>query len=137
MINLHLLDTHRLIGKDLPAHFKGYSGDHTCGAFVIPSPIDQAEIVIMASSDFGWEHVSASRNNRCPNWLEMDHIKHLFFKDEETVMQVHVPKSDHVNDRSYCLHLWRPTKDAIPLPPKWMVGGMTPEEAEKQMALLA
>jgi hypothetical protein len=86
----------------------------------------------MASSEFGWEHVSVSRINRCPNWPEMSHIKTLFFKDDETVMQLHVPSSDHINEHPNCLHLWRPTSTEIPRPFDWMVGG-NPENAEREM----
>lgn len=136
MRNLHLLDAYRLTGRDLPPHFRGYSGDHTCGAFLIPSPIDKALIKIMASSDGGWEHVSASRQNRCPNWTEMSHVKSLFFGKNETVMQLHVPASDHVNDHPYCLHLWRPTTQEIPRPPAWMVGGCSAQEAEAELQKL-
>lgn len=136
MRNLNLLNIYRITGKRLPPYFKGYAGDHTCGAFEVPSPIDKAPLHIMASSDFGWEHVSVSRRNRCPNWTEMDHIKDLFFAADETVMQLHVPKSDHVNDHPYCLHLWRPTAQEIPRPPGWMVGGCTEDEAMAEIRKL-
>jgi hypothetical protein len=136
MRNLHLLDIYRIRGKRLPAHFKGYAGDHTCGAFEVQSPIDRAPLMIIASSDLGWEHVSVSRRNRCPNWAEMSHIKDLFFGDGETVMQLRVPATDHVNDHPYCLHLWRPTKQDIPRPPAWMVGGCSHDEADAEMRKL-
>jgi hypothetical protein len=133
MRNLKLLDAYRLTDRDLPKHFRGFDGDETCGAFVVPSPIDKGPIRVIASSDFGWEHVSVSRRNRTPNWTEMSHIKGLFYKDDETVMELHVPKSDHINEHPYCLHLWRPTHQEIPRPPAFMVGGMTPDEAEIEM----
>jgi hypothetical protein len=133
MRNLHLLDMYRLRGSRLPARFRAYEGDDTCGAFVVKSPIDKADLVVMASSDFGWEHVSVSRRNRCPNWAEMSYVKGLFFKNDETVMQLHVPSSDHINDHPNCLHLWRCLDREIPRPPAWMVGGCTLEEAEAEM----
>lgn len=89
--------------------------------------------MIMCSSDCGWEHVSVSRKNRCPNWAEMSFIKEMFFRDDETAMQLHVPRSDHVNDHPYCLHLWRPTSQEIPRPHGWMVGGVSSEEAEAKV----
>jgi hypothetical protein len=131
--NLYLLNKYRLTGKALPPKFLGYAGDETCGAFAMLSPIDKAPIRIIASSDFGWEHVSVSRTTRCPNWLEMSYVKDMFFNDDETVMQLHVPKSDHINDHAFCLHLWRPTHQKIPRPPSFMVGGMTTYEAEIEM----
>lgn len=33
-----------------------------------------------------------------------------------------VPKRDHINCHPHCLHLWRPLKGRIPLPPSEMVG---------------
>lgn len=100
----------------------GSAGDETCGMFTVRSPTDGADITVIASSGEGWDHVSASRKTRCPNWVEMAHIKHLFFKDTETAMQLHVPSSDHINIHSFCLHLWRPLIGEIPRPPGWMVG---------------
>ena len=100
---------------------------------MVPSPIDKAMLRVIASCDYGWEHVSVSRANRCPNWPEMSHVKNLFFEDDETVMQLHVPTQDHVNDHQNCLHLWRPTQQEIPRPHAWMVGGMTPEQAEREI----
>jgi hypothetical protein len=100
----------------------GHSGDHGTGVFRVPSPIDGGELVIIASDGSGWEHVSVSRANRCPNWPEMEHIRRLFFRPEETVMQLHVPDKDHINMHPFCLHLWRPQQTEIPRPPDWMVG---------------
>lgn len=67
----------------------------------------------------GWDHVSVSRSDRVPNWGEMEAVKHAFFRDDETAMQLHVPAKDHVNNHEYCLHLWRPNDGReIPRPPK-------------------
>lgn len=74
------------------------------------------------SPEYAWEHVSVSLPNRCPNWTEMDWIKDIFWAEGEVVMQLHVAKSDHINRHPYCLHLWRPLKAEIPLPPKGAVG---------------
>jgi hypothetical protein len=136
MRDLRVLDAYRLTGKALPSYCQGYSGDHTCGAFILMSPIDGAPLRVIASSDCGWDHVSVSRTNRCPNWPEMSHIKELFFREDEVVMQLHVPASDHINDHPNCLHLWRPSKQEIPRPPSWMVGGCSPAEAMEQMRKL-
>lgn len=48
-------------------------------------------------------------------------VKDMFFKPEETVMQLHPAKSDYINVHPYCLYLWRPHDNAIPLPPKIFV----------------
>ncbi len=52
----------------------------------------------------------------------MCQVKSLFWSDDDCVMQLHPPKSEWVNNHSYCLHLWRPTDTAIQTPPSVMVG---------------
>jgi len=92
-----------------------------CGAFVMPSPIDNRQLRILASNGDGWDHVSVSLVNRCPRWSEMEHVKRAFFRDDEIAMQLHVPPRDHISLHPFCLHLWRPHEGAIPLPPPAMV----------------
>jgi hypothetical protein len=123
MKNLRLLDEYR--DRKNAKRIYGWEGDETCGCFRVPSPIDGQALTIVTSSEDDWEHVSVSRSNRCPNWPEMEHVKRLFFKDDETVMQLHVPVSEHINMHPYTLHLWRPLKASIPRPPGWMVGVST------------
>jgi hypothetical protein len=77
--------------------------------------------MVIASSDDGWDHVSVSRRNRCPNWPEMAYIKKLFFQKDVTVMELHVPESQHINLHPNCLHLWCPQDAEIPRPPAYMV----------------
>lgn len=77
---------------------------------------------VIASCGFGWEHVSVSLPNRTPTWDEMEFVRELFWQDDETVMQLSVPRSEHISLHRYCLHLWRPTDVAVPVPPAWMVG---------------
>lgn len=120
MRNLNLLACYRRADAAVIAHF-GWAGDETTGAFEVPSPVDRAPLMVIASSGEGWDHVSVSRVNRCPNWQEMEHIKRLFFRDEETAMQLHLPPKDHISVHPYCLHLWRPHAIDIPRPPEWMV----------------
>lgn len=132
MKNLNTLNDYRVRGARAMRTY-GWAGDATCGLFELPSPIDGQALCVVASCGCDWEHVSVSRTNRCPNWPEMSFIKAKFFIDAETVMQLHVPSSDHVNDHPFCLHLWRPTGLEIPRPPKFMVGGMSRTEAERQV----
>jgi hypothetical protein len=74
----------------------------------------------------GWEHVSVhvcdvNGSERLPGWAEMDHLKDLFWEPSETVVQYHVPKTDHVNVHPFTLHLWRPTGAEMPRPPQLLV----------------
>lgn len=50
-------------------------GDETCGSFVVPSPIDGADMRVIASTGEGWDHVSVSRTKRCPNWPELEFVR--------------------------------------------------------------
>lgn len=94
------------------------------GAFFVPNlrSKEQAPLKVIASDGEGWEHVSVSLPNRCPTWDEMCRIKGVFWDDEDAVMELHPPRSEWVNNHSYCLHLWRPIGVEIPLPAQWMVG---------------
>lgn len=66
-----------------------------------------------------WEHVSVSveGQKRCPTWDEMKHVKELFWRDDETVVQFHPAKADYVSVHPYVLHMWR-HRDGHALPPK-------------------
>lgn len=46
------------------------------GAFLIPC--QSFTLRVIASDGQGWEHVSVSLPNRCPNWREMCFIKDVF-----------------------------------------------------------
>ena len=121
MKNLNELDVYRDVSQNTINLF-GNIGNHENGLFWVPSCMDTVLLKIIASSDMGWDHVSISRNKRCPNWPEIEQVKHLFFKDNETAMQLHVPKSEHINIHPYCLHIWRPLDTDIPKPPSILVG---------------
>lgn len=118
--------------RDNLDHLKKYAKPHPIlrvmgegcdGFFMIPSPVDSNRLMAVISSDGGgWDHVSVSMKGRCPNWIEMSHVKDLFFKDEETVVQYHPKKSEYVNNCGTCLHLWRNQERGHELPPTGMVG---------------
>src|SRR3954471_23811926 len=97
------------------------------GAFVIKR--NGSLLRIIASHGYGWDHVSVSLEHRTPSWAEIEHVKRLFFKDDETVMQLHVPTTEHISFHPYTLHLWRPQTLLIPVPPWWMVGPKQKEES--------
>jgi len=102
------------------------------GAFLIPFTSGMRKVYIRVIASRGdhkerdetlkWDHVSVSLSNRCPTWDEMDFIKRLFFKPEETAFQLHVPDDRHISNHPYCLHLWRPVHLEIPRPPDILVG---------------
>lgn len=130
MRNLREVDRFRRRDQAVLARY-GDFGDDTCGVFEVPSPIDGAPMMIIASAGGGWDHVSVSRRNRCPNWPEMEHVKRLFFLASETAVQFHVPEQAHISVHDYCLHIWRPQTVPIPRPPGWMVGGVPADEADR------
>jgi hypothetical protein len=114
MRNLHSLNEHRvMLYNDL--------GDQGNGAFLITHPATGVKLKCIAGSEFGWDHISVSLPNRCPNWAEMEFIKRKFFEDDEIAMQLHVGVKDHISMHPYVLHLWRPQHQLIPLPPKEFV----------------
>lgn len=116
----------------------GSDSSYGCnGFFIIPhSNISLYYIQCQVSDDMEWQHVSVSlikdiglgnkrkftMVKRCPTWEEMCYIKSVFWDDEDSVMQLHPPKSQWVNNHPYCLHLWKPIETEIPLPLQIMVG---------------
>lgn len=118
--NLRLLDVYRRADKAVMDMW-GWAGDDKHGCFELPSPIDNAILRVIVSGSEGWDHVSVSRTNRCPNWAEMEHIKRLFWRDDATVMQLHLPPAEHLSLHPNCLHMWKPHDGEIPKPPPIMV----------------
>lgn len=114
MRDLRTLSLYRRIDAAVIKHYGGI-GDHETGVFQV------GPLLVVASSGMGWDHVSVSRRDRCPSWEDMERIKRMFFRDEETAMQLHVPPSEHINCHPNCLHLWRPLNQEIPRPPSIMV----------------
>jgi len=94
------------------------------GVYSVPLKNSKGKSVtlqVCASIDMDWDQVSVSLPHRCPNWPEMDFIKKMFFEEDEVAFQLHVSIKDHINIHDYCLHLWRPQNQDIPLPEKLMV----------------
>jgi hypothetical protein len=91
------------------------------GAFMLKLAHAQTLFAI-ASDQWGWEHVSVSRRDRCPTWDEMCQVKAMFWDAEDCVVQYHPPESEYVNQHPNCLHLWRKIDQPYPLPPSIMVG---------------
>lgn len=111
------------------------------GQFFISGPCGEKLCIVASGADAddklsqGWEHVSVSTKRRVPNWQEMCFVKNLFWDEEECVVQFHPPRSEYVNNHPFCLHLWKSTKEPMPLPPSILVGfkdkgTMTAEQAQ-------
>jgi hypothetical protein len=121
---------------------QGHSSWGAYGQFFVQGPCGERLCIVASGADAddtisqGWEHVSVSTRRRPPNWQEMSFVKDLFWEPEECVVQFHPPRSEYVNNHPHCLHLWKPTKQSLPLPPSILVGykGVTPELA-RQIAL--
>ena len=93
------------------------------GVFEIPLNLEEIALVIADNgvSSPEWEHVSVSLPTRCLTWEEMCKIKDLFFDEDEAVIQIHPAKKDYVNVHGFCLHLWKPKAEKLPLPPSYLV----------------
>ena len=83
------------------ATIQGGFGDITIG--------DWKGSVVFGYNEHGWEHVSVSPyNGKTPTWDDMCAVKNIFWDDEEEVLQFHPKKSQYINLKDNCLHLWRP-----------------------------
>ncbi len=94
------------------------------GAFVVHCPTTRRKLSIIASDGEGWDHVSVHVANRLkdtPTWPEMSFVKDTFWGPEECVVQYHPPEKNYVNCHPGTLHLWRPQREEIPMPPLDMV----------------
>lgn len=111
-------------GRVREGPFATTSHEGPMGAFFVMGPMGMRLKIISSGVDdeFGWEHVSVSCDKRPPRWNEMCFVKDLFWGEDEAVMQLHPPKADYINCHPYCLHLWRPMKGEIPMPPPMLVG---------------
>jgi len=102
----------------------GVYNDKWNACMMIPfKPDNKAAVMLRVIAAVGgdWDHVSVSLAYRTPTWEELEFIKRLLFKPDEVAVQFHVPVDDHVNVHPYTLHLWRPHKQKIRLPPKIFV----------------
>lgn len=95
----------------------GQLGDKKNGCLDIQS----RGIHVIFSDGEGWEHVSVACQYHPPTWYEMSWIKRQFWPADATVMQLHVPESEHIDINKNVLHLWRPIGVKIPRPPADLV----------------
>ena len=100
--------------------------------------VDRTDMSFVASWGGGWEHVSVAPLKRkiTPTWEQMCKVKDIFYKPDESVIQIHPPKDEYVNNMPNCLHLWRSSDKPMHLPPSFMVGirkGQTAEELKAEI----
>lgn len=107
-------------GRLLHGPLASHSTDGNNGMFYVVC--QGVTLAVCLSDGAGWDHVSVSRSDRCPTWEEMCFVKTVFFREDETVLEYHPAKRNYVNDHPYCLHLWRPQQQDIPLPPSQLTG---------------
>lgn len=116
-----------------PENFRVEGEKGRDGVFIIQhGKITNYYYLCIASSGMGWEHVSVTLKKREKSkwkevertctWAEMCRIKSIFWYAEESVMQIHPPKSEWVSTHPYCLHLWKPVDEEIKRPPAILVG---------------
>jgi hypothetical protein len=53
-----------------------------------------------------WIHVSCSHPHKLPSWDDLMLVKETFIGRQRMAIQVLPPRSRHVNDHPYVLHLW-------------------------------
>lgn len=102
------------------------AGEAWGGQALINADTPGNKIMVVFSHDLGWDHVSAHVRGpkgpcRTPSYTEMVRVKRVFFKDNETAMELHVPVDEHINTNPHVLHLWRPLDEPIPRPPAYLI----------------
>jgi hypothetical protein len=114
------------LARVTPPSLRGYVNEGFSGFFRIHGPCNQDLTIISSPGEDkvceGWEHVSVSTPNRCPNWPEMCFVKELFWLPEEWVVQFHPAKDEQINNHPYVLHMWHNPGIDFPKPPPILVG---------------
>ncbi len=121
-----------------PHPVSGYTGQgDTVGCFKIPHydykqrDRHSLHFVVIASDgrESGWDHVSVHLRGyedqistrrpfmRTPSWDDMCWIKDQFFDHQETVIEFHPKRSEHINIHKHVLHLWKKLDHDHELPP--------------------
>jgi hypothetical protein len=86
------------------------------GLFLVPLEGELWKVII--SDGAGWRHLSVSNAQKrvLPDWTVMRRLKEAFFSDEDWVVQYFPAKSEYINDCEWCLHLWQPLDQELPVP---------------------
>ena len=68
------------------------------------------ELKVIVSLDAGRHHISVSRPDRLPSWLELVECRFQVTPDDVFMIQCLPPREFWVNEHEFCLHLWE-TRD--------------------------
>jgi len=94
--------------------------DGMCGRYY--DKYNNKWLTFVFSYGLGWEHLSVSTPSKTPSWEQMCMMKDIFWEDDEACVQYHPKKEDYINNHQYCLHIWKPLNEELPLPPSILVG---------------
>ena len=99
-------------------------------AGMISLPDSGDATVVVGTDEDGYEHVSVAPTNqrKLPSWDDMCYVKNIFWDEEEECYQIMPKKSEYVNIKKNCLHLWKPIgyelKDLVRMDARcWYCGG--------------
>lgn len=97
------------------------------GYFMIPvGNKDNMQLCCLASDGLGWDHVSVQvlekGKEKIPSWEVMEFVRQIFWGPDATVVQIHPPNDDYVNNHPCVLHLWRWQGEMTHRPPSELVG---------------
>lgn len=95
-------------GQRLPRGVTAYHVQTKRRAFLVLASVDKKNGDLV-------EHISVSHRNEkvWPTWEEMCEVKDMFFLPEEECVQIFPKKSEYVNFRTNCFHLWRPVNGTM------------------------
>lgn len=99
--------------KVLPAGWRVFQEMGNCTVYLGGSLRVFVEVELQERN--AWIHLSVSRRDRIPSYMELCEVKALFIGPERKAIQVFPRQSEHYNFHPNCLHLWSPI-DSDPLP---------------------
>lgn len=76
---------------------------------------------VAASTNDGWDHVAISCGSGLPSWRQIDAVQNFLMRPHEWLIQLFAPHEHQDLGEPTTLHLWRPQKTEIPLPPVQLV----------------
>lgn len=92
------------------------------GFFILPNPRTMKGMYILIQADNlqGWEHISIAipSENRWPTIEELNWIREFFWDTDERLVQFH----GKLKKNEFCIHLWKPIDQELPVPPSFMAG---------------